>query len=616
MTKFIRMQFKTLCLFAFIVCGVLLVSSLPIPSFSRDVTITQGVADISFLEDGIRYHLDGQWNLSLEGNESKLIQVPSVAWNKGSGIYSLILQWDGEPSEFELYTTNAGTSYELWVNGVNVGGSGLYGTSSEQSIPSARPEVLSFLLQTGENQLQIKVSNFVHPRAGLWERVYIARKPTLLKWYQGRIALQYFIFGQLFLFFILQMALAFYSGKKDEHVWFALGTLFVAIGNLMRNDLAIYVLFPSMEYLLFKQIQIVSYYLASGFFIYAFRNRFPSTVFSVLSQLFCVFCLVISVLTFLLSYDLVYWWAISFFPSMFFLLQFRVFKQLFRDQSLFVFSKEGVVLQVVADICLSYGMAHDFVSIATARYDMQMIPLMTYMYVGLHTLVLAKKYILTDIQTEEAKTQIILNTSYQKQQLANDLHDGIGQYLHALDFMTEGLLQENNSNTKVLSMIRETSKLTLQQLAHIVDDLNPVRFGSATLAQALHRLAERNQSIYKIETSCIVEGVDLRFDGLLTQNLYYVYSEAVKNAVSHAKPKYIIIQLEVLEAAIEGSVENDGVSPSSNLTAPSGHGLAIMNYRIEMLGGVFEIFKKGKDTVIMQFRIPRRFNNDQSHARG
>ncbi|NCC64365.1 MAG: hypothetical protein EOM15_06900 [Spirochaetia bacterium] len=165
-------------------------------------------------------------------------------------------------------------------------------------------------------------------------------------------------------------------------------------------------------------------------------------------------------------------------------------------------------------------------------------------------------------------------------------------------------------------MIRETSKQTLQQLGHIVDDLNPVRFGSTTLAQALSLLAERNQSIYKVETSCIVKGVDLRFDGLLTQNLYYVFSEALKNAVSHAKPTYIIIRLEVHEATIEGSVENDGVLPSSNLSVPSGHGIAIMKYRIEMLGGVFEIFKKEKDTIIMQFRIPRRLNNDQSHARG
>ena len=591
-------------------------ASLPIPSFSRDVAIVRGVANLSFMENGIRYHLDGQWNLSMDGTERKLVQVPSVAWNKGSGVYSLILQWDGNPSEFELFTTNAGTSYELWVNGERVGGSGLYGTSREQSIPSARPEVFSFFLQTGENQIHIKVSNFVHPRAGLWERVFIARKPTLLQWYQGRIALQYFIFGQLFLFFILQMALAFYSGKKDAHVWFALGTLFVAIGNLMRNDLALYVLFPSLEYLLFKRMQIVSYYLASGFFIYAFRNRFPSGVFSFLSQLFCVFCLAISVLTFLLSYDVVYWWAISFFPFMFLFLLFRIFKQLHRDQSLFVFSKEGIVLQVVADICLSYGMAHDFISIATARYDMQMIPLMTYVYVGLYTLVLAKIYIFTDTQTEVAKTQIILNASYQKKQLANDLHDGIGQYLHALDFMIEGLLQENSQNIEVLSTIRQTSKQALKQLGHIVDDLNPVRFGSATLAQTLYLLAERTQSVYKVEVSCTIKGVDLRFDGLLTQNLYYVYSEAVKNAVSHAKPTYIIIRLEVHEATIEGSVENDGLHSSSNLSVSSGHGIAIMNYRIEMLGGIFEIFKKDKDTFIMQFRIPRRLNNDQSHARG
>ncbi|MDD3425064.1 histidine kinase [Sphaerochaeta sp.] len=597
--------------FALILLVVSLTALAPIPSNSQALTAEHGIITVPQLDGNRRFSLEGDWLLKQPGEEEHLQKVPSVAWKQGSGTYSLTLLWEGGPTQFEFFTNNVGTSYELWLNESLVGSSGRYSPVAEQSRPSAKPLIHEFVLLPGSNVLQVKISNFVHPRAGLWEKVYLASKPQLSYRYQKQVAIDLFMFGQLFLFSLLQLSLAIFSTKKSSHVWFALGIMMVALGNIMRNNISIYTLLPNLDYLLFKRAQIITYYLASGFFIYAFHKRFPSSTVILLARIFFWGCITMTVVSLFLPYEVIYPLAIGFFPIMFLFLMYRVWVQLgtYRS-SLLHRSKVSAILQIIADILLAYGMSHDFVGILLARYDVQMIPYMTYLYVALYTVVLARDYILADKQTEEAKNQIILTAAHQKQQLANDLHDGVAQMLHALDFMTEGLLQSNHIDMKILQTIRNTSKDATKQLKHVIDDLNPIRFGSTSLESALHTMADRMQTSYGIETLCSTKGESLNFDVLLTQNLYYVYSEAVKNALSHAKPTYVSMVLKVTDVAILGSIENDGVDGATSITINQGHGVSIMRYRIELLGGIFDIARKNSHTLIVKFQIPRRKRDD------
>ncbi len=597
--------------FALICLTVLLSAYVPIPSNSHLLVAENGILFVPQLDTPQRFSLEGQWLLKQPDEEEYLQKVPSVAWNRGSGTYSLNLLWEGSPTQFEFFTNNAGTSYELWLNESLVGSSGTYSQISEESQPSAKPSIHEFMLMPGINRMQIKISNFVHPRAGLWEKVYIAPKPLETYSYQRRAAVDLFMFGQLFLFALLQLSLAIFSTKKSSHVWFALGTLLVALGNIMRNNIAIYTLLPNLDYLFFKRAQIITYYLASGFFVYAFHKRFLSPTIILLARLFFWSCIGMSLFSLFLPYSVIYPWAIGFFPVMFFFLMYRVWIQLGSYQhSLLSRSKVSTFMQIVADMLLAYGMCHDFLTILLGRYDIQMIPYMTYLYVALYTMVLARDYILADKQTEEAKNQIIMTAAHQKQQLANDLHDGVGQLLHALDFMTEGLLQANHIDIKILQTIRSTSKEATKHLKSVIDDLNPIRFGSTSLESALHTMADRIQTSYGMETLCSTKGESLKFDVLLTQNLYYVYSEAVKNALSHAKPTFISIVLKVTDVAILGSIENDGIDGGTSITINQGHGIAIMRYRIELLGGIFDVSRKNSDTLMVKFQIPRRKRDD------
>ena len=603
-------------LYIIILLGVLIVSYLSVPTAAESLTIIDGVAVVPHQGPAVRYTLQGSWQLTIDQQEKQFVQVPSVAWEQGSGIYSLDVEWDGKPTAFEFFTSNAGTSYELWVNGMLIGSSGRYGVTEQLSRPSAKPEVFSFMLMPGKNHFEVKVSNFVHPRGGLWEQVYLAKSSTISSWYQRWVAIDHFLFGQLFLFFFLQLSLAFFSKGKGPYAFFAFGILFVAFGNLMRNAFALYSLFPTIEYLLLKRLQIITYYLAAGFFVYAFQDWFKTPLVVKSAKLFFVFCLVLALLSLLVPYSIMYNFAIAFVPTMFIFLMYRVWIQLrLFKTSLYSASMASLVLQIIADVVLSYGMSHDFISILTARYDLQMIPYMTYVYVTLHTMVLAKDYILADREIERAKTQIILNTTHQRQRLANDLHDGVGQLLHAIDYLTEGLLQSKQFDRSKMQTIRDTSKESVIQLRQIVDDLNPIRFGSTSLGEALHALASRMERVYGIETICSITGDSLYFDGVISQNLYFVYSEAVKNAVSHAKPKKIRILLHVTENLIHGSVENDGVDAGTTVARSLGHGISIMRYRVELHGGTFDIMKKQEDSILIQFTIPRRKADDSSYTR-
>ncbi|MGE4583257.1 MAG: histidine kinase [Sphaerochaeta sp.] len=588
------------------------VSFLPIPFSPHSANISQGKLVLRPSDAFSIIALDGEWMLTIPGEEARMQKVPSVAWGEGFGTYLLDLDWQGERTAFELYTINAGTSFRLSVNDKVIGSSGEYGKDEASSRPSAKPTVFSFDLLPGTNQIMIEVSNFVHPRAGLWEHILLGTKPLLCEYYQRSISLDFLMFGQVLLFAILQGFLSYFSRKRNAYLWFALGAIFAAFGALMRNAFAIYILFPSIDYLLLKRLQIITYYLASGFFIQAFIEHVPSKVFLRLSTAFLIFSIVLSAISFLFPFELIYQIALGFFPVMLLFLLSRIWQQSRRFFSIEVENRIEFLIPFFADILLCYGMLHDFICILQARYEYQMIPLMIYVYVGLYSIVLAKQYVLANKQTEEAKNLIIRASEREKRRIADDLHDGVGQLLHALEYLSQGALGSSDVNVSTLQTIRDTSAEAVGQLQNIIDDLNPVRYGTMGLASLLRTMTERTQSIYGCRVDCLIEGESIKMDDLVAQQLYYLYSEAIKNAITHAKPERIVVFLIIKADSIIGSIENDGVLDAPLSPSYTGHGIAIMRYRIEQLGGTFSLSRDQEDRVTVRFQIQRRKIDDSS----
>jgi PAS domain S-box-containing protein len=199
--------------------------------------------------------------------------------------------------------------------------------------------------------------------------------------------------------------------------------------------------------------------------------------------------------------------------------------------------------------------------------------------------------VLQDVSERKQLERAILQAVNREQyRIGNDLHDGLGQELTGIALMLRSvagrlaseyppLLPEIEGITKLVSNAVESTRA-------LARGLSPVNLERGGLRDALEGLAVHAAELY---------GVQLHFTHRLTANtplgaevsnhLYRIAQEAVRNAVRHGEARIIRLHLSVVRRKVRLVITDDGSGmPQHALDAP-GLGLKIMRYRAGILGG-------------------------------
>jgi signal transduction histidine kinase len=538
------------------------------------------------------YHLDGEWFLLRDSSPDKTLQaVPASAWKKGIGNYTLQLRIPAEQEgkELELFIRNAGSSYRITINGKPIGSSGTYGETPETAVASAEPMVFTFLPRSGWNTITIDVSNFVHPRGGLWERVSISEAGTLTTAYSRSLAVQLLLFGNLLFIGVFHSIMALMYGRRSYFIYFAVGVICAAFGNIVRNSFSIYLLLPNIDYILVKKSQFILYYLAAAFFVRAWGYGLQNRKISAASQIFFSLSLVLTLLTLFLPLSAVYYIAAPFYPTlilMFFLMYFHRLRQIIR------FSSRTALLwglpRLIGDFLILFAAAHDSLDILIGSYSTQLIPLAIYVYAVLYTMVLAGNFIKALKRKETAKEEIINAADQERERLKSELHDHLGQLTLGIEYLAAAAIREKPGE-KTLVKIRDSAVEIRRELYRIIDGLVPRRLEEVGLEQAVREMAEETRRTYVIDVS---EHVDLRGSrrsSIVDHQIYSIVKESISNALQHAAPVRLQIAVTRAHGNIKAVIRNDGVSVRHAIRSRvKGHGLDIMRYRTTSLGGTFQ----------------------------
>ncbi|WP_371780278.1 sensor histidine kinase [Streptosporangium subroseum] len=175
----------------------------------------------------------------------------------------------------------------------------------------------------------------------------------------------------------------------------------------------------------------------------------------------------------------------------------------------------------------------------------------------------------------------------ERQRIERDLHDGTQQHL-ATSAMRLGMLElelretippgpEQGSALESLEAVRRESELALDTLRDIVHGLRPRTLIDDGLGAALQELARR----VPIRTTVDAEGIG-RFSLPVESSLYYIASEAVTNAIKHATPDHIHIELAATFDRIMLTVSDDGLGGANSA---HGTGMVGMYERTSLLSG-------------------------------
>jgi PAS domain S-box-containing protein len=201
-----------------------------------------------------------------------------------------------------------------------------------------------------------------------------------------------------------------------------------------------------------------------------------------------------------------------------------------------------------------------------------------------------------DITENKRLTRALLEVSNSEQRrIGQDLHDGLGQHLTGIAFLSKALeqkladqsLPETAAATEIVALVNEA----IHKTRELARGLLPVISDSLGLMSALQHWAGEVEDLFHI--ACLFECQEpvLIENDTTANHLYRIAQEAVHNAIKHGKAKNITIGL--LDVTGRGilSILDDGSGIGSAKANQHGMGLHIMRYRAGMIGGVLEVVR-------------------------
>jgi len=214
--------------------------------------------------------------------------------------------------------------------------------------------------------------------------------------------------------------------------------------------------------------------------------------------------------------------------------------------------------------------------------------------------------IIKDITNRKNLEKRILEISQQeRQRIAQDLHDGLGQMLTGIRMISENLARKLNANgvpgsdevQEIANMIRETDEYA-RTLSHGMIEVDIDKKG---LDSALESLCKKNEKLFGIE--CVYEKTDdlLISDHSLALNLYRIVQEAIHNAVKHGEAGKVILRLSKTGKHIAMVVIDNGKGfENSDISTQEekGMGIQIMKYRAGLYGGMVEMVRRDQKTLL------------------
>ena len=202
--------------------------------------------------------------------------------------------------------------------------------------------------------------------------------------------------------------------------------------------------------------------------------------------------------------------------------------------------------------------------------------------------------VVRDVTTQKLSEKEILEISNREQvRIGQDLHDGLGQHLTGVTFLSKAL--ENKLAARSLPEAQEAAEIgrlvlqALSQTRNLARGLFPVELESNELAPAFRDLAATVEKLFNI--SCVVECDEnlVIADRAVANHLFRMVQEAINNSVKHGKAKRVIIGLRTVEAKVTLTIRDNGLGFPPESARTKGLGLRIMNYRAQRIGGTLDL---------------------------
>jgi len=184
-----------------------------------------------------------------------------------------------------------------------------------------------------------------------------------------------------------------------------------------------------------------------------------------------------------------------------------------------------------------------------------------------------------------SRARIVAAADQTRRRIERDLHDGAQQRLVSLSLelrLAQGMVPAELGELEAeIGRVAEELTGVIDNLREIARGIHPVILSEGGLGPALRTLARRSAVPVELDVT-----TDARFPEPVEIAAYYVASEALANAMKHARASLVEISLAARGGSLLLSIRDDGVGGAD---PARGSGLAGLTDRVEALGGSIQL---------------------------
>lgn len=194
------------------------------------------------------------------------------------------------------------------------------------------------------------------------------------------------------------------------------------------------------------------------------------------------------------------------------------------------------------------------------------------------------------LRAREEFTRSLLNAEEQeRQRLAAELHDSLGQSLSIIKNKAYLALKEPGLPATVvehLKTISQSTEETIAELRQIVRNLRPLQIEQLGLTDSIRELLEKTARSTSIQLEYRIEEVDDVIKGNAATHLYRIVQESLNNLFKHSEANRATLTLERDIKCVRLRLQDNGAGfDTEGASVSDGFGLKSIGERAQMLGG-------------------------------
>ena len=197
-------------------------------------------------------------------------------------------------------------------------------------------------------------------------------------------------------------------------------------------------------------------------------------------------------------------------------------------------------------------------------------------------------------ELERLARELALAEVRERQSIARDLHDGLGQELHAASIKLDALRNsdESRGSHPALDEIALLLEGVVREMRSLTAQLNPPVLEQLGLIPAIEWLGEEMRRTYQLEVFLDDDSAPKPLDSITASILFRAVRELLINVARHSKVKVANIATRCADDRLTVKVMDQGSGFAVNgptASPTTGLGLAALRERIAYIGGAFQI---------------------------